>query len=194
MRLFRRLASHSGGEAAGLLLGAGAGADVTRPESLAEILPLVDDGALSVVGQELCQLALHLLADFGVEELLIVLEELVDFLSDLLGVGFVGVGNELGKFGSGHRIFDGHEVGVEMMLAEKLHHLVRILRGRGVGGKSVVDVLLKRRNVHLMLRRFEKTELRFDEPSSVGDGHGRSEGGEADDEEEENDGRCHLYI
>ena len=193
VRLFRRFAAHSSWEAARLLLRACSGANITRPKSVAEIFPFVDDGALSKVGQQLGQLLLHLLADFGGCEFLVLAKQLVDFVGDLLGVRLVVGGNKRREFGTLHRVVDGHEVGVEVIRAEKLHHRVRILGrigGRGRRGNDVVEVFLERRDGFLVDGRLEKVELRLDEAPSVGDGHGGGGGERGGEDDDKSEGEC----
>ena len=188
MRFLRRFASHSRREAARLLLRATSGPDVTRPEPVAEILPLEDDGTLRKVRQQLRQLLLHFQADFRVEHLLVAFKQFVHLLSDSAGVGFVDGRHERREVAALHRVVDGHEVGVEVVGAEKLQHFVRRRGRRRRRRDGVFEVFLQRRDVFLADGRFEKLELRLDESPPVGDGHGGGEGEGGDDEEEEEEG------
>ena len=120
MGFFRRFASHSGRKAARLLLGAGSGADEAGPVLLTQILPFVDDRALSVVSQEFGQLPLHLHANSGSGEFLLLRKNVIHLCGDLLIVLIVARRDEFPRNGSLARVFDGHEVFDEVFFSQQL--------------------------------------------------------------------------
>ena len=141
MGFFRRFASHSRRKAAGFLLRAASGADVAGPVLLTQILPFVDDRALSVVGQEFGQLPLHLHADSGRGEFLLLSEDVFDLCGDLLIVLIVAGRDEFPRLGSSARVFNGHEVFDEVFFSQqlKMGEPIALALGIGVGAENCLS-------------------------------------------------------
>ena len=214
MRLFRRFAAHPRRETARLLLRTTSGANITRPESIAEILPFVDDGALGVVGQQFGQLPFQFLTDFGSvrrkkREFVgrLFAKDFVDSLFDLLLMLRVGeIGDEIAGLDATFekRIPDGHEVGDEIVLAEKLKVAEPIAFGSGAEERRHQTTLELSRDGDVMLGggRGRGGRERCDGSRNdflvevLEDGFSldvRMEGDEGDDDEEYWSGGCESH-